>query len=64
MGSIPGMPHVAFLGLGLLCAALAYFIHFRSQQAEVVEEGAPGDAALSPRAHGRQWAGEYRHRSS
>ncbi|HRH76670.1 MAG TPA: flagellar biosynthesis protein FlhA [Cellvibrionaceae bacterium] len=41
MGSIPGMPHVAFLGLGLLCAALAYFIHFRSQQAEVVEEGRP-----------------------
>jgi len=41
MGSIPGMPHVAFLGLGLMCAALAYFIHFRSQQAEVVEEGRP-----------------------
>ncbi|MAN52377.1 flagellar biosynthesis protein FlhA [Marinimicrobium sp.] len=38
MGSIPGMPHVAFLGLGLLCGGLAYFIHWRSQQPEAVEE--------------------------
>ena len=29
MGSIPGMPHVAFLGLGLVCAGLAYFIYYR-----------------------------------
>jgi flagellar biosynthesis protein FlhA len=38
MGSIPGMPHVAFLGLGFLCGGLAYFIHWRSQQPEAVEE--------------------------
>lgn len=38
MGSVPGMPHVAFLGLGLLCAALAYYIHWRKQQPAVVEE--------------------------
>ncbi|MDQ2078080.1 flagellar biosynthesis protein FlhA [Marinimicrobium sp. ABcell2] len=38
MGSIPGMPHVAFLGLGLLCAALAYYIYWRQQQPEAVEE--------------------------
>lgn len=38
MGSVPGMPHVAFLGLGLLCAGLAYYIHWRKQQPAVVEE--------------------------
>lgn len=43
MGSIPGMPHVAFLSLAIVCAMLAYFIHFKSQQAQVVEEGhSPG----------------------
>jgi flagellar biosynthesis protein FlhA len=39
MGSIPGMPHLAFLGLGLLCAGLAYYIHWRRQQPAAVEEG-------------------------
>ncbi|AQT59369.1 flagellar biosynthesis protein FlhA [Cellvibrio sp. PSBB023] len=38
MGSIPGMPHVAFLGLGIICAALAYYIHWRKQQPAVVED--------------------------
>lgn len=38
MGSVPGMPHLAFLGLGLLCAGLAYFIHWRKQQPAVVED--------------------------
>ena len=38
MGSIPGMPHFAFLGLGLLCAGLAYFIYWRSQQPEPVDD--------------------------
>ncbi|WP_341939252.1 flagellar biosynthesis protein FlhA [Marinimicrobium sp. C2-29] len=37
MGSIPGMPHVAFLGLGFLCGGLAYFIHWRQQQPQAVE---------------------------
>jgi flagellar biosynthesis protein FlhA len=38
MGSVPGMPHLAFLGLGFLCAGLAYYIHWRKQQPAVVEE--------------------------
>ncbi|WP_188151646.1 flagellar biosynthesis protein FlhA [Teredinibacter waterburyi] len=39
MGSIPGMPHFSFISLALICGFLAYFIHFKAQQAEVVEEG-------------------------
>lgn len=38
MGSVPGMPHIAFLGLGFICAGLAYYIHWRKQQPAVVEE--------------------------
>ena len=44
MGSIPGMPHVAFLGLGFICAALAYFIHYRQKQG-LVESVEPEDSA-------------------
>ena len=40
MGIIPGMPHVAFLGLSAACAGLAYLIHRKNQQ-DVVEELAP-----------------------
>lgn len=44
MGVIPGMPHLAFLGLAFLCGALAYYIHWRKQQPEAVEEDYfPGD---------------------
>ncbi len=39
MGIVPGMPHISFLGLAAICGALAYFIHFRQQQVEVVDEG-------------------------
>ncbi|MDO3385045.1 flagellar biosynthesis protein FlhA [Gilvimarinus sp. SDUM040013] len=38
MGVIPGMPHVAFLGLAIICAALSYYIHWRKQQPEPVED--------------------------
>ncbi|WP_256527143.1 flagellar biosynthesis protein FlhA [Gilvimarinus sp. DA14] len=38
MGVIPGMPHIAFLGLAILCAALAYYIYWRKQQPEAVED--------------------------
>jgi flagellar biosynthesis protein FlhA len=38
MGIVPGMPHVAFLSLGLVCAALAYYIYWKQQQPEVVEK--------------------------
>jgi flagellar biosynthesis protein FlhA len=39
MGLIPGMPHVAFLGLGLICAAIAYYIYWKKEQPAAVEEG-------------------------
>src|SRR5690606_15845746 len=41
MGSIPGMPHVAFIGLALICGSLAYYIHFRHSQPQEVEENSP-----------------------
>jgi flagellar biosynthesis protein FlhA len=31
MGMIPGMPHIAFLGLALACGGGAYWIHYRQQ---------------------------------
>lgn len=39
MGLIPGMPHVAFLGLGLVCAAVAYYIYWKKEQPAAVDEG-------------------------
>lgn len=51
MGIIPGMPHVPFLGLAFICGFLAYYIHFRQLQVEVVEDGgfrstSPGGAGV------------------
>ncbi len=40
MGSVPGMPHMAFLGLGLLCAGLAFYIHWRKLQPAPVDDNA------------------------
>ncbi len=34
MGLIPGMPHVAFLGLAVLCGGGAYWIYYRKKVAE------------------------------
>ncbi|MDC0662153.1 flagellar biosynthesis protein FlhA [Marinobacter sp. SS21] len=48
LGLIPGMPHVAFLGLGVIAAAVAYFIWQRERQ--TVEEG----GAFPPRAGGAE----------
>ncbi len=55
MGIIPGMPHVAFIGLAAICGALAYYIHFRKNVAQVVVEEPPlrtiksaGPGALPP----------------
>lgn len=49
MGSIPGMPHFAFLGLGLLAAAGAYYIWYRKNRGQVdegvVKPGVPGASA-------------------
>lgn len=42
MGVVPGMPHVAFLGLACVCAGLAYFI-YRKQQHVEPEEVSAGD---------------------
>ncbi|MFT5083915.1 MAG: flagellar biosynthesis protein FlhA [Lentisphaeria bacterium] len=39
MGVVPGMPHVSFLSLAFICGFLAYFINYRRQLAEVVDEG-------------------------
>ncbi|WP_250657672.1 flagellar biosynthesis protein FlhA [Alkalimarinus coralli] len=55
MGSIPGMPHFAFLGLGVLTAAGAYYIWYRKNRGQVdegvVRAGAPGGAgAVAPGA--------------
>ncbi|MDX1589318.1 MAG: flagellar biosynthesis protein FlhA [Oleiphilaceae bacterium] len=38
MGLIPGMPHVAFIGLGAICGGLAYWIWQRQQQVEETGE--------------------------
>ncbi len=38
MGSIPGMPHVAFIGLASICGGLAYLIHRRKNAVEEVSE--------------------------
>ena len=38
MGSVPGMPHVAFLGLGFAAAGFAWYIHHNNQEQEVVQQ--------------------------
>ncbi|HWV15714.1 MAG TPA: flagellar biosynthesis protein FlhA [Cellvibrio sp.] len=49
MGLIPGMPHVAFLGLGLLCAGLAYYIYWKKEQPAVMDDGfIPSGSRLGP----------------
>lgn len=47
MGIIPGMPHVAFLGLSAFCAGLAYLVHRRNQQ-DMVEEVTPSSGNGMP----------------
>ncbi len=37
MGIIPGMPHVAFLGLSFACGGMAWFIHKKKQEGSVEE---------------------------
>lgn len=54
MGSIPGMPHFAFLSLGGICAAGAYFIALRNKKPAEKETSAspppPGAAGPSGEA--------------
>ncbi len=44
MGIIPGMPHVAFLGLSAACGGLAYLIYRKNHQGHI-EEVSPSDRA-------------------
>jgi flagellar biosynthesis protein FlhA len=48
MGIIPGMPHVAFLGFAAICGFLAYYVHFRKNLAQVVEEAKPKLRTITP----------------
>lgn len=40
LGAIPGMPHLAFLGLAVIGLSGAYYMYQRQQHAAVVQEGA------------------------
>jgi flagellar biosynthesis protein FlhA len=55
MGSIPGMPHLAFMGLGAAAACLAYFIHWKKNQPVAVEDNGyiPSSSRLAPDAPGQ-----------
>jgi len=44
MGLVPGMPHMAFLGLGACAAGGAYWIFRKNKQPQVVDEGVAGSA--------------------
>ena len=50
MGMVPGMPHVAFIGLGLVAAGGAWYIRFRQDQAKTGRNVIAhiGDAAVQP----------------
>jgi flagellar biosynthesis protein FlhA len=59
MGIIPGMPHVAFLGFAAICGFLAYYIHFRQNVAEVVEEAKPKLRTITPSSMGGAGGGSF-----
>lgn len=59
MGVIPGMPHVAFLSFSAICGFLAYYIHFRQNVAEVVEEGRAPLRTITPAAMGGGAGGSF-----
>ncbi|WP_406564741.1 flagellar biosynthesis protein FlhA [Marinobacter nanhaiticus] len=50
LGLIPGMPHVAFLGLGSIAGGLAYYIWKRQQQVEEDESVFPARGSGAPRS--------------
>ncbi|TBW59430.1 flagellar biosynthesis protein FlhA [Marinobacter halodurans] len=50
LGIIPGMPHVAFIGLGLIAGAGAYYIWKRQQQVEEDETVFPARGGGMPRS--------------
>lgn len=51
MGSIPGMPHLAFIGLATLAGALAYYIHYRKHFATTQSQGAVASAGGAQGKH-------------
>lgn len=59
MGIIPGMPHLAFLGFSAMCGFLAYYIHFRQNVAEVVEEAKPALRTITPSSMGGSAGGSF-----
>ncbi len=48
MGSIPGMPHVSFLGLATVAGGLAYYIHHRKSQGTLVTDAGDEGAVANP----------------
>lgn len=56
MGLVPGMPHVAFLTLGFICAAIAYYIYWKKEQPAAVEEGSfiPSNSRLAQELNNTQ----------
>ena len=54
LGVIPGMPNVAFLTIAAIAAGLAYAMHKKSQQVEVVE-AEPAEVELRPEQKELSW---------
>jgi flagellar biosynthesis protein FlhA len=59
MGLVPGMPHLAFLGLGSVALGGAYLIYKKNKQPDVVDEGIGGSARqAAQKSGGTQAAGQ------
>lgn len=56
MGSLPGMPHLVFLSLALICALVALWIHMRAKQ-ETGEPMLPMKSGALPKTGGSGGAG-------
>ncbi|GAB2198524.1 flagellar biosynthesis protein FlhA [Sessilibacter sp. MAH3] len=48
MGVIPGMPHVPFIGLAIVCGVLAYFIYKKDKQTLEVADGSYNPSSAAP----------------
>ncbi len=54
MGLVPGMPHVAFLGLGAICGGGAYLIHKRNEQKLLALQQAEPEQEEQPQPEAEQ----------
>ncbi|NNE62530.1 MAG: flagellar biosynthesis protein FlhA, partial [Gammaproteobacteria bacterium] len=54
LGVIPGMPNAAFLTIAVIAGGIAYVMHRKSQQLEVIEE-APVEVELRPEQKELSW---------